>query len=203
MADGWQTLPIQFTGGLITNLSPLQHGIQAPGSARILRNFEPSVDGGYKKILGYTKYSSSIVPSYGTPVVHGGSQTGTTLVIANLYQAPSAGDSFTISGVTGTYTIATGGVSYSSSTKRATLTLTTALDSSPADKAAVTFTTNTGLIRGVAAWETYAIAVRNNNVYSSTGSSWTRINVPSYGTVLVAGGSQTGGTLDEIGRAHV
>lgn len=195
MADGWRTLPIQFTGGLITNLSPLQHGIQAPGSARILRNFEPSTDGGYKKILGYTKYSSSIVPTYGNPLVHGGSQTGTTLIIANLYLAPAAGDSFTIAGVTGTYTIATGGVSYDTATKRATLTLTTSLASSPADKAAVTFTTNTGLIRGIAAWETYAVAVRNNNVYSSTGSAWTRINVPSYGTVLVNGGSQTGGTL--------
>jgi hypothetical protein len=195
MADGWKTLPIQFNGGLITNLSPLQHGIQAPGSARILRNFEPSTDGGYKKLLGYTKYSSSIVPSYGTPLVHGGSQTGTTLVIANLYLAPAAGDSFTISGVTGTYTIATGGVSYNSSTKRATLTLTTSLASSPADKAAVTFTTNTGLIRGVAAWETYGIAVRNNVVYSSTGTTWTKVNVPSYGTVLVNGGSQTGGSL--------
>ncbi len=195
MADGWQTLPIQFSGGLITNLSPLQHGIQAPGSARILRNFEPSTDGGYKKILGYTKYSSSIVPSYGNPLVHGGSQTGTSLVVANLYQAPVAGNSFTIAGVTGTYTIATGGVSYDSATKRATLTLTTSLDSSPADKAAISFTTNTGIIRGVAAWETYAIAVRNNNVYSSTGTTWTRINVPSYGTVLVVGGSQTGGTL--------
>lgn len=195
MADNWQTLPIQFSGGLITNLSPLQHGIQAPGSARILRNFEPSTDGGYKKILGYTKYSSSVVPSYGTPLVHGGSQTGTTLVIANLYEAPVAGDSFTVSGITGTYTIDTGGVSYDTATKRATLTLTTALASSPADKAAVTFTTNTGLITGVAAWETYGIAVRNNIVYSSTGGSWTKINVPSYGTVLVNGGSQTGGTL--------
>lgn len=203
MADGWQTLPIQFAGGLITNLSPLQHGIQAPGSARILRNFEPSTDGGYKKILGYTKFSSSIVPSYGSPLVHGASQTGTTLIVGNLYIAPSAGDSFTIAGVTGTYTIDTGGVSYNSATKRATLTLTTSLDSSPADKAAITFTTNTGLIRGIAAWETYGIAVRNNNVYSSSGSSWTRINVPSYGTVLVDGGSQTGGTLDVDGFTEI
>lgn len=195
MADGWQTLPIQFSGGLITNLSPLQHGIQAPGSARVLRNFEPSTDGGYKKILGFAKYSSFLVPQYGTPLVHGGSQTGTSLVIANLYEAPVAGNTFTITGVTGTYTIASGGVSYDTATKRATLTLTTSLASSPADKAAVTFTSNAGLINGVAAWETYAIAVRNNVVYASTGTAWNKVNVPSYGTVLVNGGSQTGGTL--------
>jgi hypothetical protein len=203
MADGWQTLPIQFSGGLITNLSPLQHGIQAPGSARILRNFEPSTDGGYKKILGFTKFSSSIVPSYGSPLVHGGSQTGSSIVIGNIYQAPSPGNSFTIAGVSGTYTISGNGVSYDAANKRVSLTLTTSLDSSPADKAAVTFTTNTGLIRGVAAWETYGIAVRNNNVYSSTGTTWTRINVPSYGTVLVAGGSQTGGTLNVDGFTQI
>ena len=30
MADGWQTYPFEFRGGLISNLSPLQHGTQAP-----------------------------------------------------------------------------------------------------------------------------------------------------------------------------
>jgi hypothetical protein len=199
MADRWQTYAFEFKGGLISNLSPLQHGTQAPGSARILRNFEPSVEGGYRRILGYEKYDDAAVPTYGSPLVHGGSQTGTTLVIGNLFFEPQAGDTFTITGVTGTYTIEAAGVSYSSTNKRATLTLTTSLDSSPADKAAVTFTSNRGLIRGLAAWENFGIAVRNNNVYSSTGSGWTRINVPSYGTVLVDGGSQTGGTLDVDG----
>ena len=55
MATQWQTFPIQFSGGLITNLSPLQHGIQAVGSASIMQNFEPSLDGGYSKVLGYEK----------------------------------------------------------------------------------------------------------------------------------------------------
>jgi hypothetical protein len=195
MADNWQTFPFEFKGGLITNLSPLQLGIQAPGSARILRNFEPSVEGGYKRVLGFDKYSSSLVPAYGEPKVHGGSQTGTTLVIGNIYTAPAEGNQFTITGVTGTYTIAVGGVSFDSTHKRATLTLTTSLASSPADKAAVTFTTNTGKVIGVAAWQNKVIAVRNDNIYQSTGSSWTRINVPSYGTVLVNGGSQTGTSL--------
>ena len=195
MADRWQTYAFEFKGGLVSNLSPLQHGTQAPGSARILRNFEPSVEGGYTRIQGYAKYDSSFIPAYGEPKVHGGSQTGTTLVIGNLYQSPVEGDTFTIAGVAGTYTIATGGVSYSSANKRATLTLTTSLATSPADKAAVTFTSHTGLTTGLAAWRGTTIAVRNNNVYSSSGSGWTRINVPSYGTVLVNGGSQTGGSL--------
>ena len=63
MADGWQTYPFEFRGGLISNLSPLQQGTQAPGSARLLKNFEPSIDGGYRRIEGYDKYSSVVVPA--------------------------------------------------------------------------------------------------------------------------------------------
>lgn len=196
MADQWQTYPFEFRGGLITNLSPLQLGSQAPGSARVLRNFEPSVLGGYRRILGYEKYSASLVPSYGTPLVHGASQTGTSLIIASAYTVPEAGDQLTIAGVTGTYTIAAGGVAYNSLTKRATLTLTTSLATSPADKAAVTFLTNSGKIIGVAAWNNSVLAVRNDNIYKSTGVAWTKINVPNYGTALVNGASQTGTTLN-------
>jgi hypothetical protein len=195
MADRWQTYAFEFKGGLISNLSPLQHGTQAPGSARILRNFEPSIDGGYKRIKGFSKYDTNFVPSYGTPLVHGASQTGNSLIIGDLHFAPSAGDSFIIQGVTGTYTINTGGVSYDSANKRATLTLTASLDSSPADKAQVTFSRNVGLINGIASWESTAIVARNNTIYSSSGSNWSKINVPAYGTVLVNGGSQTGTSL--------
>lgn len=195
MADRWSTYPIEFKGGLITNLSPLQLGINAPGSARILKNYEPSVEGGYRRIEGYAKYDTTFVPTLGSVLVQGSGQTGTTLVVANLSDTPVAGDQFTIAGVTGTYTIAAGGVSYSSVTRRATLTLTSALASSPADKAAITYVTNRGLITGLIAWRGQTVAVRNESTYKSTGSGWTRINVPSYGTALVQGGSQTGGTL--------
>ena len=195
MADRWSTYPIEFKGGLITNLSPLQLGINAPGSARILKNYEPSVEGGYRRIEGYEKYDTAFIPTLGSGLVQGSGQTGTTLIVANLCTTPIEGDQFTIAGVTGTYTIATGGVTYSTSTKRATLTLTTALASSPADKAAITYVTNRGLITGVAAWRGQAVAVRNECTYKSTGTGWTRINVPNYGTSLVQGGSQTGGTL--------
>ena len=195
MADRWSTYPVEFKGGLITNLSPLQLGINAPGSARILKNYEPSVEGGYRRIEGYEKYDATFVPTLGSGLVQGSGQTGTTLIVANLCTTPVEGDQFTIAGVTGTYTIATGGVTYSTTTKRATLTLTAALASSPADKAAITYVTNRGLITGIAAWRGQAVAVRNECTYKSTGTGWTRINVPNYGTSLVQGGSQTGGTL--------
>ena len=195
MADAWKTYAFEFSGGLVSNLSPLQHGVKYPGSARILKNFEPSINGGYKRVEGYTKFSSSFVPAYDEPKVHGSGQTGTTLVIANIYSTPVEGGTFTVSGVTGTYTIATGGVSYDSSYKRATLTLTTSLASSPADKAAVTFTSQAGTMLGIAYWSSRAVASRNGSVYTSTGSAWTKISKPSYGTVLVNGAGQTGASL--------
>lgn len=65
MATGWQTFPVEFRGGLISNLSPLQQGMNAVGSATILENFEPTREGGYKKVLGYTKYSPDVVPGTG------------------------------------------------------------------------------------------------------------------------------------------
>jgi len=61
MPDRWQTYPIEFRGGLISNLSPLQHGSAAPGSARNLINFEPSTEGGYRRIEGFTKFNSNVV----------------------------------------------------------------------------------------------------------------------------------------------
>jgi len=201
MADGWQTYPVEFVGGLVTNLSPLQQATRAPGSARILRNFEPSIEGGYKRIEGYTKYDDNIIPPYGEPVVHGGSQSGTTLVIGNIFKSPEAGDTFTIAGVSGTYTIDVGGVIYDSTNKRATLTLTTSLDSSPANAAVITFTSTVTnyLANGIKVWYNDAIAARNSNIFKSTGSGYTYISKPNYGTVLVDGGSQTGTTLDVDG----
>ena len=65
MATNWQTFPIEFRGGLISNLSPLQQGINAVGSATILQNFEPAKEGGYSKIKGYSKYDAAEVPGVG------------------------------------------------------------------------------------------------------------------------------------------
>ena len=153
-----------------------------------------------QKILGYNKFDSSVVPGFNVCKVHGASQSGTTLIIGNVQFTPVVGDTLTITGVDGTYTVASGGVSYSSTTKRATLTLTTSLDSSPADQANVTFTSGSNeAIHGLAAWESTVIAVRNNNVYSSGGSGFTQINVSQYGVPRVNGGSQSGGTLNVDG----
>jgi hypothetical protein len=65
MPDRWQTHSFEFKGGLITNLSPYQQGFQAPGSARILRNFEPSIFGGYTRIEGFEKFDTNALSNTG------------------------------------------------------------------------------------------------------------------------------------------
>lgn len=62
MSTQWQTFPVEFRGGIISNQSPLQHGINAIGSATVLQNLEPDRRGGYSKIKGYSKFSSTEVP---------------------------------------------------------------------------------------------------------------------------------------------
>lgn len=65
MATQWQTFPVEFRGGLISNQSPLQQGINAIGSATVLQNMEPDRRGGYTKITGFDKFSSTEIPGTG------------------------------------------------------------------------------------------------------------------------------------------
>ena len=325
-----QTFPIEFKGGLITNMSPLQQGINAPGSARILKNFEPSIEGGYRRIQGYTKYNSSIIPPYGAPVVNGASQFGGTLNIANIRTTPVVGDTFklihataqvnntvtaavngaitsttalvldtnvgtivvgmtvtgdgisgtvtvasitdqqnitlssaqtladnvvltfddsdntthivdtvfgtikagmdvsgtgiptgvTVSSISGStitlstgldlaedleltfsdiYTISSGGVSYNATERTAALTFTPTIDkdNSPANGDAVEFTSTASnyLMLGCGVFLDRVIVAKNDDLFKVSSSDITQINVPSYGTVLVNGASQTGSSL--------
>lgn len=80
MRTAWQSFPIEYRGGLITNLAPLQQGTAFPGSATTLQNFEPSVEGGYKKVLGYEKWNNYPVPGEG--LIKGIIVTGTDDAIA-------------------------------------------------------------------------------------------------------------------------
>ena len=194
MPTTWQTFPVEVKGGLISNLAPLQQGLTAPGSARRLVNFEPSIEGGYRRIQGYTKFTEETIPPYGEPLVQGSGQTGTTLVVSNIFKTPVVDDLLSIDGVEGIYTVTE--VTFNSSYNIATLTLDTALDSSPADKAAVTFgESNTVPVEGILYFQQRAIAYRGSDLWKSSESGWVKINKPDYGTVLVNGGSQTGTSL--------
>ena len=68
MADRVETFAVSCTGGLVTNQPTLAQAAQMPGTARELVNFEPSVEGGYRRINGYSKYNSS--PLSTLPIVY-------------------------------------------------------------------------------------------------------------------------------------
>lgn len=65
MPTQWSTFPMEFKGGLISNLTPLQQGVNAIGSATVLQNFEANKEGGYSKLKGFSKFSDTEVPGTG------------------------------------------------------------------------------------------------------------------------------------------
>ena len=79
---------------------------------------------------------TTTVNQQGTPLVNGGSQTGTTLNVDGYSTAPNTGDVITIAGVTGSYEIET----VTATASGHTVVLNQALASSPADNAAITIT---------------------------------------------------------------
>lgn len=63
--EGWLTQNIMLEGGLVLDKDLIFQGTQLPGSARTLINFEPSLYGGYHRILGYTPFDTTAVPTTG------------------------------------------------------------------------------------------------------------------------------------------
>jgi len=61
MPDSSQIQPSAFNceGGLVLNRSSF---LMQPGEALVLENFEPDVEGGYRRMNGYRKYLNHIVP---------------------------------------------------------------------------------------------------------------------------------------------
>lgn len=54
MPDNLRSFSVSCQGGLTTNLDPLVQSTAAPGSAISMINMEPSVQGGYRRISGFT-----------------------------------------------------------------------------------------------------------------------------------------------------
>ena len=61
----WETFSVQPQGGLVENVAKLRQGIELPGSAARLVNFEPSIEGGYRRINGYSKFDAAEVTGTG------------------------------------------------------------------------------------------------------------------------------------------
>ena len=174
----WQTFPIEMNGGLITNISPLQQGINAPGSGRILKNFEPSIKGGYTKIEGFIKYNNSIVPPYGEPTIDGEDNDSglSSITVSNLSRSPEIGDTFMIGDSDTTYTIVS--LTYDPDNYSADIEITPALSNDLDEGDSLLFlSTNTQwLIRGVGVFIDRVIVARNNDLYTTFGGGYKKIN---------------------------
>ena len=166
MADNWRTYSVLFQGGLITNLAPYQQGQQAPGSARILRNFEPSVFGGYRRVEGYSKFDTAAIPNV-TADVDGAVTASTTLTVDNKVGTLSVGMVVNGTGIAGVVKIS---AITSQTSGAATVTLDTA--QTIADGTSITFNK---IIRGIVRYDGKVFACEDNDVYFSTGSGWTKI----------------------------
>lgn len=166
MADNWRSYSVLFQGGLITNLAPYQQGQQAPGSARILRNFEPSVFGGYRRVEGYSKFDTAAIPNV-TADVDGAVTASTTLTVDNKVGTLSVGMVVNGTGIVGVVKIS---AITSQTSGAATVTLDTA--QTIADGTSITFNK---IIRGIVRYDGKVFACEDNDVYFSIGSGWTKI----------------------------
>lgn len=92
--ERWGTQNILLEGGLYLDKDVLYQAAQLPGSARSLVNFEPSLDGGYHRILGYTKFDSAQPRGNNTilgVVVNHFEAAVTCMSGGNTYQSSGAG----------------------------------------------------------------------------------------------------------------
>ena len=99
MADLSQVTPVAFNceGGLVLNRSTF---MMKPGEALELENFEPDIEGGYRRINGFSKYVSAIVPqtSSSSEKVLMVATFGNSVVAArgtSIYSATPGGSSWT------------------------------------------------------------------------------------------------------------
>tara|TARA_R110001592_G_scaffold74940_1_gene227224 strand:- start:172 stop:2316 length:2145 start_codon:yes stop_codon:yes gene_type:complete len=71
MADQLSTFATPCSGGLFNNLDPLTHGRDFAGSAYRMINYEPALEGGYRRISGYTRSYNELTgdSTNGVPVL--------------------------------------------------------------------------------------------------------------------------------------
>lgn len=66
MADRMKTFNATFDRGLVLNQDALTLGTQSPGAAVVSVNYEPSLEGGYRRVDGHAKFDPAVVPGSGS-----------------------------------------------------------------------------------------------------------------------------------------
>lgn len=77
--ERWKTKTIISDGGYDIVTGIFEQGTLLPGSARKLLNYEPAENRGYRKVLGYTKFDTSVVPGEALAPVLGVYPKGSTV----------------------------------------------------------------------------------------------------------------------------
>ena len=84
----WFTHRTELNGGILENSSPLEQGINRPGSLTTGLNVEPSQDGGYSTVLGHEKFNTTQSPAGAVEIQEVAEYKGSILAFAanKLYQ---------------------------------------------------------------------------------------------------------------------
>jgi len=217
--DRIETLPVGCSGGLVTNVPSLLQASQLQGTAIDLENFEPTVEGGYRRINGYTKWNAQRVPFFGALYTVGTYSIGATAItITNLfpddYNQLTNGLTFTVESSSTTYTV-TSTSSSNLNTRSIIVNFTPALDVNlPAANYRLYFnkyldkffTVYVSYNEGVVVVGPYGKVFVSKNNYvgaglpiSRDGWDWILIN---NGTTEVDGAGQTGSSLDVKGLRY-
>lgn len=92
--ERWATQNVLLEGGLYLDKDAFYQAAQMPGSAIKLINFEPSLDGGYHRILGYKKFDAAQPSGTNTVlgvIVNPFDAKITAMVAGNTYQSAGSG----------------------------------------------------------------------------------------------------------------
>ena len=178
MADTSRVQPMAFIceGGLIANRSTF---IMQPGQALQLENFEPDIEGGYKRILGYQKHVRQIVP-------HASSSDEELLMVTNFANkiVAARGEKIFSSATTSVARGATNAIAQGTAmTGSGTITVdstagfsssgTLQIDSEQFTYTGVTSTTFTGVTRAVNSTSAAAHSASSDAARTVVSESWT------------------------------
>ncbi len=176
MPDQSQVQPAAFNcqGGLVLNRSTF---MMQPGEALVLENFEPDVEGGYRRINGYRKYVNHIIPqtTSSSEKVIGVASFANKVIACRGEKIFNAGTTELSTSITASETMSGSGTIRVESVSGFTASGTIQIENEIFTYTGVTSTTNPNLLTGVtrAASSTTAAAHLNGVVVSST---WTEID---------------------------
>ena len=176
MPDQSQVQPAAFNcqGGLVLNRSTF---MMQPGEALVLENFEPDVEGGYRRINGYRKYVNHIIPqtNSSSEKVIGVASFANKVIACRGEKIFNAGTTELSTSITATETMSGSGTIRVESVSGFTASGTIQIENEIFTYTGITSTTNPNLLTGVtrAASSTTAAAHLNGVVVSST---WTEID---------------------------